>query len=275
VATLQRLQLGSARLLYFTIMNTTVGHALATAQSEPISRFSVSPTITFLGYIITLIYRIAFWLLALVTYQIPRWTIAVLSWGGVISLEFNAIKLFLLFLGLSISLNWAIKARYLNRYTKLREPPLRTDEKIDLHPDVAAENASGGISNYLDEFCQFLEFGRVVCIDIAAFQCRPSRCLGTWKSQYDLFERHCRGASTDAVKQVFHELARHLQTKRMIAGDTLSLDSSDFYVVVDGSMQVYAQIRKGEAIFCVYRRRRSLCDCRWQCHIPERPARRR
>lgn len=30
----------------------------------------------------------------------------------------------------------------------------------------------------------------------------------------------------------------------MIAGDTLSLDSSDFYVVVDGSMQVYAQIRQ-------------------------------
>jgi lysophospholipid hydrolase len=28
-----------------------------------------------------------------------------------------------------------------------------------------------------------------------------------------------------------------------LAGDTLSLDSSDFYVVVDGTMQVYAQIR--------------------------------
>ena len=44
-------------------------------------------------------------------------------------------------------------------------------------------------------------------------------------------------------KPVFHELARHLQTKRLVAGDTLSLDSSDFYVVVDGSMQVYAQMQ--------------------------------
>ena len=133
-------------------MNATAYQALSTAQVEPGSRFSVSPTISFLGYLITLVYRIAFWLLALVTYQIPKWTLAVLSWGGVISLELNAVKLFLLFLGLSIALNWAIKARYLNRYTKLREPPLRTDEKIDLHPDVAAENATGGINNYLDEF---------------------------------------------------------------------------------------------------------------------------
>lgn len=46
---------------------------------------------------------------------------------------------------------------------------------------------------------------------------------------------------------MFHELARHLQTKRLIAGDTLSLDSSDFYVVVDGTMQVYAQMTGGWA----------------------------
>lgn len=36
--------------------------------------------------------------------------------------------------------------------------------------------------------------------------------------------------------QVFHELSRHLQTRRLIAGDSLSLDSDDksFYCVVDG-----------------------------------------
>lgn len=43
--------------------------------------------------------------------------------------------------------------------------------------------------------------------------------------------------------QVFHELARHLQTRRLLAGETLSLDSADFYVVVDGTMQVYAHIK--------------------------------
>lgn len=44
-------------------------------------------------------------------------------------------------------------------------------------------------------------------------------------------------------KQVFHELARHLQTRRLLAGDTLSLDSdSSFYIVIDGTVQVFAPL---------------------------------
>lgn len=40
---------------------------------------------------------------------------------------------------------------------------------------------------------------------------------------------------------MFHELARHLQTRRLIAGDTLQLDrDKNFYCVVDGLVQVYA-----------------------------------
>lgn len=43
-------------------------------------------------------------------------------------------------------------------------------------------------------------------------------------------------------KPVFHELARHLQTRRLLAGETLNLDSDkSFYIVVDGSVQVFAQ----------------------------------
>lgn len=46
-------------------------------------------------------------------------------------------------------------------------------------------------------------------------------------------------------KPVFHELARHLQTRRLIAGDSLSLDQDkSFYCVVDGLVQVYT--RTGE-----------------------------
>lgn len=47
-------------------------------------------------------------------------------------------------------------------------------------------------------------------------------------------------------KPVFHELSRHLQTKRLIAGDTItiSLDAEDrgeksFYCVLDGNVQVF------------------------------------
>lgn len=42
--------------------------------------------------------------------------------------------------------------------------------------------------------------------------------------------------------QVFHELARHLQTRRLIAGDSMSLEQDkSFYCVVDGMVQVYAR----------------------------------
>ncbi|KAJ7110317.1 hypothetical protein C8R43DRAFT_1042208 [Mycena crocata] len=44
---------------------------------------------------------------------------------------------------------------------------------------------------------------------------------------------------------VFHELARHLQTRRLIAGDSMSLDQDkSFYCVVDGMVQVFAQTGK-------------------------------
>jgi lysophospholipid hydrolase len=45
-------------------------------------------------------------------------------------------------------------------------------------------------------------------------------------------------------KPVFHELSRHLQTKRLIAGETISLDADDkegFICVVDGNVQVFAK----------------------------------
>lgn len=43
-------------------------------------------------------------------------------------------------------------------------------------------------------------------------------------------------------KPVFHELARHLQTRRLIAGDSLSLDQDkSFYCVVEGTVQVFAR----------------------------------
>ncbi|KAG6813983.1 hypothetical protein H0H92_004476 [Tricholoma furcatifolium] len=47
---------------------------------------------------------------------------------------------------------------------------------------------------------------------------------------------------------VFHELARHLQTRRLIAGDSMSLDQDkSFYCVVDGMVQVFAQTGSPES----------------------------
>lgn len=142
-----------------TAMTSTMAQASASALSSLTSQpqpelkgFSVFSSVAFVGNAIALFYRVAFWLVALVTYHIPRWTVFFLSWSGVISLEFNAVKVVLLLIAFASLLSWTIKTKYLNVYSKLRETPLRQDEKLDLHPDVATESGQGGINNYLDEF---------------------------------------------------------------------------------------------------------------------------
>jgi lysophospholipid hydrolase len=50
------------------------------------------------------------------------------------------------------------------------------------------------------------------------------------------------GMNEVTLSQVFHELARHLQTRRLIAGDSISLDQDkSFYCVVDGTVQLFAR----------------------------------
>jgi lysophospholipid hydrolase len=78
--------------------------------------------------------------------------------------------------------------------------------------------------NYLDEFLQAIRvFGfleKPVCMTVLNSSDEPHVYL----------------------LQVFHELARHLQTRRLIAGDSLYLDQDkSFYCVIDGMVQVYAQ----------------------------------
>lgn len=76
--------------------------------------------------------------------------------------------------------------------------------------------------NYLDEFLQ--------AIRVFGFLEKPVRM----SIQID--------SESLYLLQVFHELARHLQTRRLIAGDSLYLDQDkSFYCVIDGMVQVYAQ----------------------------------
>lgn len=153
--------------------------------------------------VLAFVSRLLLWIITLITYRIPKLAITLLQWTGVLNLtlEFTAVKIILLLVALVVAISTFVKIKYLNRYTTLKEVPLAKDAKFDLHPDVATEEAQGnGYNNYLDEFLSAIKvFGYL-------------------------------------EKPVFHELARHLQTRRLIAGDTLSLDSDhSFYIVVDVS----------------------------------------
>lgn len=126
------------------------------------------------------------------------------------TLQLNFPSLFFLFIAIVVAGFVWLRYRHLNRYERLREVPLTKDEGFNLHPDVARgsdDNDRGSFHNYLDDFLQ--------AIRIFGFLEKP----------------------------VFHELARHLQTRRLVAGDSISLDNdSSFYIVVDGNVQVFAPL---------------------------------
>ncbi|KAI0756290.1 patatin-domain-containing protein [Daedaleopsis nitida] len=143
-------------------------------------------------------------LVAFITISVPRFIYSVLSYSMTLTLNFWSFAL--LFLALAVALNYWIRFRYLNTYTRLKEPPLVKADAQELHPDVNTPEQPPTFHNYLDEFLQ--------AVRVFGFLEKP----------------------------VFHELARHLQTRRLVAGDTLSLDQDrSFYCVIDGNVQVYAQ----------------------------------
>ncbi|KAF9024101.1 patatin-domain-containing protein [Hymenopellis radicata] len=143
-------------------------------------------------------------LVAFVTISVPRFIYAILSYSMTLTLNFWS---FAILFGVSaVALNYWIRFRYLNDYTQLKEPPLVKPDATELHPDVNTPDPPPTFHNYLDEFLQ--------AVRVFGFLEKP----------------------------VFHELARHLQTRRLLAGDSISLEQDkNFYCVVDGMVQVFAQ----------------------------------
>ncbi|KAJ6623144.1 hypothetical protein B0H10DRAFT_1873583 [Mycena sp. CBHHK59/15] len=144
--------------------------------------------------------------IAFVTITFPRYIYAVLSYSMTLTLNFWSFAV--IFVLSAVALNYWIRFRYLNDYTQLKEPPLVKPDANELHPDVNTDPPPT-FHNYLDDFLQ--------AVRVFGFLEKP----------------------------VFHELARHLQTRRLIAGDSIALDQDkSFYCVVDGMVQVFAETGK-------------------------------
>ncbi|KAH9949389.1 patatin-domain-containing protein [Amylocystis lapponica] len=142
-------------------------------------------------------------LIAFATITIPKLIYSILSYSMTLTLNFWSFAI--IFTLSCVALNYWIRFRYLNTYTRLKEPPLLKADAQELHPDVNTPEQLPAFHNYLDEFLQ--------AVRVFGFLEKP----------------------------VFHELARHLQTRRLIAGDSLSLDQDkSFYCVIDGTVQLFA-----------------------------------
>ncbi|ORY84493.1 hypothetical protein BCR37DRAFT_345743 [Protomyces lactucae-debilis] len=117
--------------------------------------------------------------------------------------------------GILILLVWALqtyfRAKYLTNYAKLPLEPQRKEPKIEPFPDTVESESKPGLHSYLDEFLSAIKvFGYL-------------------------------------EKPVFHELTRHMQTRKLLAGETINLENEkSFCIVVDGHVQVFFKTEASE-----------------------------
>ncbi|KAH8835604.1 hypothetical protein DL96DRAFT_70438 [Flagelloscypha sp. PMI_526] len=155
--------------------------------------------------LISACFWVLLWLLSWVKSLValaPKLVYYTLSYSMTLTLDFWSFVL--IAICLAVATNYWLRFIYLNKYTQLQEQPLNKSDAKELHPDVMPETQHATLHNYLDDFLQ--------AVRVFGFLEKP----------------------------VFHELTRHLQTRRLIAGDSLSLDEDkSFYCVIDGNVQVY------------------------------------
>ena len=99
-----------------------------------------------------------------------------------------------------------VRTRYLQNYSDLPDHSARITpvEQLNLFADNSSGPKNAGFHNYLDEFLS--------AIKVFGYLERP----------------------------VFHELTRHMQTRKLLAGESINLeDEKSFCLVVDGHVQVF------------------------------------
>ncbi|KAI5295829.1 phosphatidylcholine and lysophosphatidylcholine phospholipase [Ascosphaera acerosa] len=147
---------------------------------------------------------LVYWLATLVSISLPTTVFTLLSTNLTVTMNFTT--LLVCTLTIAASMSWFVRYRFLSTYSRLPPEPQRKEPVIDLFPDTHAEDSKRGLANYLDEFLS--------AIKIFGYLERP----------------------------VFHELTRMMQTKKLIAGETLLLEEEKgFCLVVDGTVQIFVK----------------------------------
>nr|ODN85379.1 lysophospholipase NTE1 [Cryptococcus depauperatus CBS 7841] len=146
---------------------------------------------------------------SLVTLRAPSFIVRILQYSLTISLGFP--HFLALFGGFFIIIFILVRYRYLTRYTNLKEPAL-------LPPSPTLAN-------------------RLLPLDVASLALSDSQSqVSSFHNYLDDFLSAIRIFGY-LEKPVFHELSRHLQTRRLAAGDTLEIGSGEFWCVVEGKVQ--------------------------------------
>lgn len=168
-------------------------------------------------------------------FSVPHTLYAALSYSLTLQLPFSVLAPVAL-AGLFAAFTWFRHS--LRVYEKLREPPLDSDAGFSLHPDFAVQDSSD-------------PFGLYGLGSSTGTSCSSGMASGGG-FLHDYLDDFLRAIRIFGYleRPVFHDLARHLQTRRLIAGDSLPLDrDGSFYLVIDGSVGVYAPLSLAEPTF--------------------------
>ncbi|KAI4283372.1 MAG: hypothetical protein L6R38_002222 [Xanthoria sp. 2 TBL-2021] len=151
-----------------------------------------------------LIPAVLLWIITFTTITLP--TVLFTLFSTSLTFTMNATTLLLIVLVFASTITWIVRYRYLTMYTRLPPEPQRKEPQIDLFPDTQEGYSKPGLANYLDEFLSAIKV-------------------------FGYLER-----------SVFHELTRTMQTRKLIAGETLLLEEEKgFCLVVDGMVQIFVK----------------------------------
>ncbi|KAI9681496.1 MAG: phosphatidylcholine and lysophosphatidylcholine phospholipase [Caeruleum heppii] len=190
-------------------MTALAHHASSAANSTALdSGPSASSWSGLILHLLYLIFRpipgLLYWLLAFTGLTLPTWLFTLFSTSLTFTMNFTTLMIIVLVFASTVS--WVVRYRFLNMYARLPPEPQRKEPEIDLFPDTQDGDSKPGLANYLDEFLS--------AIKVFGYLERP----------------------------VFHELTRTMQTRKLIAGETLMLEEEKgFCLVVDGLVQIFVK----------------------------------
>ncbi|KAI9893775.1 MAG: phosphatidylcholine and lysophosphatidylcholine phospholipase [Vezdaea aestivalis] len=203
-----------------TVRNSLGSPIVASPASTGLSTNGTSSglLVYFTAFTFRVLAKILYWLITFASITLPTWLFTLFSTPLTVTINFTTLLLILALFASTVS--WFVRYRFLNMYSRLPPEPQRKEEHIDLFPDTDEADSKRGIANYLDEFLSAIKvFGYL-------------------------------------DRDIFAELTRSMQTRKLIAGETLFLEEEKgFCLVVDGLVQIFVKSRRdadhfyGESLF--------------------------
>ncbi|KAI4196048.1 MAG: hypothetical protein LQ346_003303 [Caloplaca aetnensis] len=208
IGKLQSTSTGVHSAISSTVTTIASGSGLAVSHDGSPSNSSMATLGRALLGLAKLMPALLLWLITFTTITLPTLLFTLFSTS--LTFTMNATTLLLIVLVFASTISWIVRYRYLNMYARLPPEPQRKEPEIDLIPDMQEGDSKPGLANYLDEFLSAIKV-------------------------FGYLER-----------SVFHELTRTMQTRKLIAGETLLLEEEKgFCLVVDGLVQIF--VKSGRA----------------------------